>query len=963
MNHRLNIPDISLTRDIPVDFGPRLAMSAPRAARRGRVASATPPSEGSTPAETPQDQPKLDDSSSLLSSFLRNADTTTAAPVGIGIVRGRGLNSNVKETATSAERGEVEARVRAAIESIGQPESPSDVKEMDAAGLKHVQHNDITLMGDAERTTLICRLASQPRSRVLVVSPQIDQGDVTKCTEALQQTGVVGTFEGSQLSGNPGGRLLFTTLATFLMYLKEVRKTGVFSFSHIVFAGCIHAGRTPPEFDVVIAALRDELRNTTPENCARVIICGITQDEISSFFEPLRCAEVVSPASARDGAITVFSADETAALCDVSLKTTTSASIPRGPTTSADAIHQQLINHLHDTARLILELLLEHFESSKPMQAVVFVSDPADLDAHLRRHGIHEKVDITFSLLPLDGTRRHTVVLATRSISDSAAAKLYANVVIDLGVEKRLVAAPPAEATMPLRQTVRASARESAARLHVLGWRSAGIAFQVLAGPPAASVREEDTLQSLTSSVLRSLRAQVLLPAVRSGHFRAENAHNAAVDAALFLLSEQCAIASPEQPSTTFLGDLVGRLPFPVEGGVLVAHGLVFGMPEAFTAVACALTFDIFGTSPSQDTEHWQQRCLTFLKGSTLGLYSDVLAAACVIADAAKGGKIADIAASTGANEQLLERALEAFHAAIRELKDYVFLPNVSAHQLRAQIEDHLSQLTYILATVMARNAVVVRGESDELKNVREKGRMMFLRTTKDVNHGAWHPSGVKWTTGAVVVPGFIANAHARFTATNVTTLSHNFFHAALLLMHPSLSFDVLEEGSVLFCVNVNRHPKRLITDTETSAKILDFREKWCQLLGIAMAKRSSGKSQTVQQFNAALASHNRKLDVEGLRQETMATLKQLVQDIETKETQTAPALSRVHLLAPTQVLPVQTIAMGSDEEIIAQVLRGVVDQQPASDDVEIEGAHAAPLVEDDVEIEGASVAPIIEED
>jgi hypothetical protein len=911
------------------------------------------------------------DSSSLLASFLQAGDAD-ATPVAVGVVRGRGVSNALKEASSTAERSDVETRVRAAVDSIEPAVASSSfpsAKEVDAAPLKHIQHNDITLASDADRLAMMAKLASSPKHRVLAVYPSIDHADVAKC-RTLVDTGSVSVWNGSALDGCDGARLVFTTVSNLLVFLKLVKKTAKFVFSHIVFAGCVHAGRTPASFDMAIAMLRDEIRNTKREDSARVVICGATRDDFAGYFDPLRCAEV-SPQGAREGDVTVFTADEAAALCDVSLKTPATSAIPRGPTTAAEAIHPKLVEHATDTARLLVELLVDNFDT-KVMRAVVFAPDSSDFEAAMARHGLDEKADVSKSLSALQGpVSRHTIVVLPHSMGDHSVRGAHANVMIDLGLEKRLVAAPPAEATMPLRLTVRATARETASRLHVLGWHGAGVAFHVLAGPPASGLREEDPLHSISRAVLGALRADAPASAIREGHFRAAHAHSNSVDSSLALLTEQCAIVSAQNPAPTFIGDLLGRLPLPVDSGMIAVHGLALGLIESFTAVAVALSVDIFGHCPvDMNHSQWHAKVTEHLRSTRSAPFSDVLAAAHVIVDAAIGGaSIADLSARTGAPVASLELAVSLYSQTAVELRDYCFFGAVSADAAHKQLDDHISGLTYIIAVCAARNAVVVRAEADNVKQASERGRMILQRTAKDVTRNVHHPTAVEWKTGEVVVAGNVMNTHSKLIVSHCTTLSHSGFHAALLLLHPALSFDVVADGVVQFCANVNRNPKRLQTDVDTTAKVLDFREKWSQLLGVAQLKRSMPRNTTQQQFNAFLTANNRKLDVASLRGELLSALQRLTQELETSETQAAPQLSRTHLLAPAEACAVAEVALGGDEV----VLKGLLAGQPSSkagrsaaaadDDVEVEGAVAAPIIEDDVEVEGAEAAPIMEED
>jgi len=904
--------------------------------------------------------------------------------VAVGVVRGRGVTNALKECTSTAERSDVDSRIRSTVDALSsaapQGTFPSP-KEVDSAPLKHIQHNDITLASDADRLALLAKLGSSSKNRVLAVYPVVDTQDVDRCRELLP-SGVLSQWRGATLDGGNDARLVFTTIADVLMLLKTVKVTAKFVFTHIVFVGCVHAGRTPPEFDVVIAMLRDEIRNTKREDCARVVICGASCDDFTGYFDPLRCAEVVSQGN-RDGDVTVFTADEAAAICDVSLKTPATSAIPRGPTTAAEAIHHKLVEHASDTTRLLVELLVDTFDN-KVMRAVIFAPDSHEIEAAFARHGLSEKVDLSRDLSVLRGTvSRHTIVVLPCSLGDHTMRSVHANVMIDLGLEKRLVAAPPAEATMPLRLTVRATARETAARLHVLGWHGAGMAFHVLAGPPASGLREEDTLNGISRAVLAGLRAEASPAAIREGHFRAAQAHTNSVDSSLSLLSEQCAVVSPQNPVPTFLGDLLGRLPLPVDAGMIAVHGLTLGLVDTFAAVAVALTTDLFSHAPSNTTaSEWTSRAQAYLASTRSAAFSDVLAGAHVVIDAAIDGQsLDDVSARSGASSVLLQRAIGLYKHTIAELRDYAFVGSVNAATAHRQLDEYLPQITYVIAACVARNAVVVRAEADSVKQAAERGRMVMQRTAKDVTRNAHTPSRVEWKIGEIVVAGNVVNTHARIIVSQCTTLSHSGFHSALLLLHPVINFDVVSDGVVQFCANVNRSPKRLQTDVDTTAKILDFREKWCQLLGVAQLKRSLPRSTTPQQFSAYLTANNRKLDVDSLRTELLSALQRLTQELDTKETQAAPTLGRSHLMAPTEACAVSEVAPGSDEETLRALLAGQprkgrtsANTPPAApaaaaaddgedDDVEVEGAVAEPIVEDDVEMEGAEAQPIIEED
>jgi len=496
----------------------------------------------------------------------------------------------------------------------------------------------------------------------------------------------------------------------------------------------------------------------------------------------------------------------------------------------------------------------------------------------------------------------------------------------------------------------------------MLAWGSSGIAFQILAGPPATAACEEDQQSTVTSTILRAIRNDLPIANVRETVFRASQAHHAAVESGLATLIEQCAI-NADRPTITFLGDLLARLPVSTDAGLIVVHGLVFGVPEVAAAVAAAAAVDVRGHCPSGvEFKQWKERCAAFNQSLPYHRFSDTLVGAAIIISAAKrtASSLDTFAAEAGANPSILARAVEVFKGICQELRDYAVFTVGTEAVLLSQLDKFQNHFIYVLAATLARNAAVVRGEAEELRAIQERASMIMQRTTKEASHNKFTPSGVTWGLQKVVVPAHVTNTQSRFVASNVSTLSHPFFHASLLLLHPALSFDLVDAETVLFCANISRNPKRLTTDVATSAKILDFREKWCKLLGVAMLKRSLPRDTTTAQLYATVNAAHRRLDIATLRDEVAGAFVNLVQDIESKEPLITPQLTRSHLLIAETLVEVPAVP-GLDDEALQRVFDGKAPL--ASADSRTPEPEPSMQLDDDVEVEGATFAPIIEED
>eukprot|EP00744_Colponema_vietnamica_P002902 GILI01004513.1.p1 GENE.GILI01004513.1~~GILI01004513.1.p1 ORF type:complete len:859 (-),score=260.15 GILI01004513.1:237-2813(-) len=361
-----------------------------------------------------------------------------------------------------------------------------------------------------------------------------------------------------------------------------------------------------------------------------------------------------------------------------------------------------------------------------------------------------------------------------------------------------------------------------------------------------------------------------------------------AINEALTAFAELGLIQSVAEPTLTFLGEIVSRLPgVSVEMGTFVALAAALGLPEVATAVAASSSVAGLYKDETQKT-------------ALRGKYdpddsnpSDLLADGVVLLTESEHVNL---------DAAKVKSALELQSRLMRGLSDYL-PPSTEKHSVAAQraaLHKSASLLAYLLSATLASTAVRIKDGNGELIHIRSVERVKAPTTGSAVSFP---------TSGAVATAQTLEKINETDIKyegiTLVCTRDYNASQIVLrpVVQHSSVS-DTNSEGDkiVRFAVASNGLTTNYHVPLETANGIIEARLAISNCLGLMMLRRLLSSAATTEDFVAAIRRKRRDFNFVQHIEETPRLLEDTIRGSEVKEVITTFVKKQTSILVPNEV-------------------------------------------------------------
>ena len=918
--------------------------TAPRAGRKGGKVDSPAIAPESAPSRSPPSEIKLaradsealpdkpQGSALLESALLLQFDPAAADVVGKGVVMGGSRNVRVEERPSTVAHSDAKPRLLAAMEN--QANAPRRAPSSTLAlplnvtdpCLKALEENDVVFAPDAYDLRIAVNIIKKdPRAMVMLIVPRhFEVSDTLEAAECLVEANdlprtIVGEWVGNRAVGSNDTRLWLTFENTAFLFLADSLDV-VAPFTHIVLTKT-HV--ESPLQQCLFFRIRTTLAAASASPSAqrpKAVLTGFAQDTaaLSTYFTPLQCWE--APTLEVPHPVVSFTEEEACAIAQSSVMSVTVDKSGKFP-----GLHSKIVEHHITVAVKLLSFLFEHAKS--PLNVVVFTGDVGEMQNKLAHIKIPGAVVVSRLENNMDyRTGMHVIVVLPHGINENDSTAFDVSVAIDLGSVKAICQPNRSEGNFPLRRTDWQSQLERESRIRSVGWSGPGI-YVALYPESASTAFAKRKLHNVETAFLDEALLQVArFPrSVRLDAMPAKMPPEA-IEAAMSLLAEKCAIVDPTNLGITFLGELLSRLPLSVELSNVVASGLAMGVGEAAIVIAAVAALPIRSLCAGMTKEFFFETASSSrAKFGVDRSNSDVIVDA-VIALKWKASPSAELArqfaSESGLNEKRLRQVFQLVDEVVIQLADYAILENLSSGRdvvgrVLETVQKHSIIFAYIISAALASRAVIVRSEG-QLGQHGCSGGMMFVRSQKNGVPNAHIPSSVRWSLNTVVVPALVFNSMTQFYVCDCTALKASYFFAALLLLSPAVEHSspvIVDKGKyIIFGVTCNRQMKRFRVEIEDAAKIMDFREKWDQSIGCLRVLRSLPREATLTEFTLHLQSATPRIDLKALHQHLLEALGALASEMNIVEHQASFTQYGGHRAAPADIgKPILQVADPSD--------------------------------------------------